>query len=225
MTDTFTATFPTAGTYPVAIKKFWYALVSSLVPWLNGFPMANITAGSLTGVSGPTEPVWPFWSTSFAPNYPTVTENGGQLTWENLGPVTDFVWSAGTSFSLPATTIIDPNGNTEAPYRTGVSGSKAPTFATGVNQLTLDNPNLTWINEGSAQAPPIGTVSMLLGGWKYCLSLVNTLHNTVSNSTDLSSATGNIFIGVRQRVMFPPAAGLPALSQSHPQSGLGWSYA
>ena len=85
-----------------------------------------------------------------------------------------------------------------------------------MNQLTLDNPNLTWINEGSAQAPPIGTVSTFLGGWKYCLSLVNTLDNTVSNSTDLSSATGN-FIGV-EGVTFPPAAGLPALSQIDPQA-------
>ena len=112
-TDTFTITFPTAGTYPVEIDyAYWYHSGQQFDVLVNGFPMANITAGSLTGVSGPTEPVWPSWSTSFAPNYPTVTENGGQLTWENLGPVTDFVWSAGTKFTLPATTIIDPNGNT-----------------------------------------------------------------------------------------------------------------
>jgi hypothetical protein len=216
-TDSFTVTFPTAGTYPFEIDyAYWYHSGQQFDILVNGYPMANITAGSLTGVSGATQPVWPSWSTSFAPNYPTVTENGGQLTWENLGPVTDFSWAANVNFTLPDTTIIDQNGNIEAPYRTGITGSKAPTFSTGLNALTLDNPNLIWINEGSAGSPPIGTVSTFLGGWKYTLSLVNTLDNTVSNSTELSAATGN-FIGA-EGVTLLPAQGLPALSQIDPQS-------
>jgi len=216
-TDTFTVTFQTAGTYPFEFDyAYWYHSGQQFNILVNGYPLANITSGSLTGTSGSVQPVWPSWTTQFAPNYPTVTENGGQLTWENLGPVTDFSWAASTRFTLPSTTIIDPNGNIEAPYRTGVSGSKTPVFSTGINVLTLDNPNLTWINQGTAGSAPIGTVSTFLGGWKYVISLVNTLDNTVSNSTDLSAATGN-FIGA-DGVTIPPAAGLPALSQIDPQA-------
>jgi hypothetical protein len=216
-TDTFTVTFNTAGVYPVEVDyAYWYHDGQQFNILVNGYPLANTTVGSLTGTSGPTQPVWPSWTTQFAPNYPTITENGGQLTWENLGPVTDFSWSASTNFTLPNTTIVDPAGNIEAPYRTGVSGSVAPTFLTGLNSLTLDNPNLIWINEGTAGAAPVGTVSTFNGGWKYCISLVNTLDNTVSNSTDLSVSTGN-FVGVKG-VTFAPAEGLPALSQIDPQA-------
>lgn len=200
--DTFTVNFPTAGTYPVELDySYWYHSGQTLQVQCNG----NIMAFG-TPESGSTEPVWPAWSTGYAPAYPSVQEASGQLTWNNIGPIADFTWIANTGFTLPDTTIIDPAGYTEAPYRTGATGATIPAFATGVNQLTTDNPNLIWINQGVASAPPEGSVSTFNGGWQYCIALVNTLDNTVSNATPLSQSTGN-FIGA-DGVTFPPGSGL-----------------
>jgi len=210
--DTFTVNFPTAGVYPIELDiDYWYHSGQVLNVLCNGFPLANGVPESGTNV-----PVWPSWSTSYAPKYPSVTETNGQLTWWNIGPVTDFVWTGGTNFTLANSSITDPNGNKETPYRSGVTGTTAPTFQTGLNQLTLDNPNLIWINDGAATSPPTGTVSTFNGGWKYAVALVNTLDNTVSNCTTLSAATGN-FIGVAG-VTLAPGAGLPSLDKIDPQS-------
>jgi hypothetical protein len=216
--DTFVLSFPAAGIYPFEFDYSYYTLPGQVFEVkVNGYDIVNVTGGSLlTGTSGTTTPIWPSWGTASAPNYPSVTEQGGQITWENLGPATDFVWQPSIGFTLPGTTIIDPNGNIEAPYRTGVTGETAPKFATGVNSLTLDNPNLIWINEGTAGAAPKGTVSTYNGGWKYCIALVNTLDNTVSNATNPTTATGN-FVGV-EGITLAPAAGLPTLAQIDPQS-------
>lgn len=75
-----------------------------------------------------------------------------------------------------------------------MTGTKIPTFATGINQLTKDNPNLIWINQGPSAAPPSGSLSTFNGGWQYAVALVNTMTNTVSNAGPISAATGN-FIG------------------------------
>jgi hypothetical protein len=201
-TDTFTVNCPTAGTYPVEFDyAFWYHSGQTFNVQCNG---NNIAFG--TPESGTTAPIWPGWTTSYAPNYPSVTEAAGQLQWNNLGPVADFTWAAKTGFTLPGTTIIDPAGNTEGPYRSGATGTKQPTFATGLNQLTTDNPNLIWINQGVASAPPVGSVSTYNGGWKYCIALVDTLDNTVSNASELTPSTGN-FIGATG-VSFAPGSGL-----------------
>lgn len=205
--DTITVNFPTAGTYPLEIDySYWYIFEGG--PFLevkcNNFPIANGAA-----MSGTNAPVWPGWSTQYAPNYPSVTETNGQLTWFNIGPTSDFTWSANTGFTLPDSTIIDPNGNTETPYRSGVTGGTAPAFASGVNQLTLDNPNLIWMNIGKSAVPPSGTVSTYNGGWKYAIALVNSLDNTVSNCTPLSASTGN-FVGV-SGITLAPGEGLPSV--------------
>lgn len=211
-TDTLTVSFATAGVYAIEIDfSYWYHSGLQMVMTCNGFPIANGAPES-----GTNPPAWPAWSTSYAPGYPTVTETNGQFTWINLGPATDFVWVPETNFTLPNTPIIDPNGFTEYPYRTGVSGTTAPSFQTGLNQLTLDNPNLIWINKGTASAAPTGTLSTFLGGWKYGVALVNTLDNTVSNMSSLSAATGN-FIGVNG-ISIPAGAGLPDLADIDPQS-------
>jgi hypothetical protein len=211
-TDTLTVNFPTAGVYPIEIDfAYWYHSGLQMIVTCNGFPIAN---GAPT--SGTNPPAWPVWSTSFAPSYPKVTETNGQFTWINLGPATDFSWLPETNFTLPNTPIIDPNGFTEYPYRTGVSGTTAPTFQTGLNQLTLDNPNLIWINKGTASVAPSGTLSTFNGGWEYGVALVNTLDNTVSNMSPLSAATGN-FIGVNG-ISIPAGAGLPPLADIDPQS-------
>jgi hypothetical protein len=201
-TDTFTVNIPTAGTIPFEFDySYWYHSGQTFSVQCNGQVIASGAAES-----GTTAPIWPAWGTSYAPNYPSVTEAAGQLQWNNIGPAADFAWVAKTGFTLPATTITDPAGNTEFPYRTGATGTVQPTFATGLSQLTLDNPNLIWINQGAASAPPVGSVSTYNGGWKYCLALVNTLDDTVSNATPLTPATGN-FIGA-SGVTFPAGSGL-----------------
>jgi hypothetical protein len=180
----------------------------------NGQQIVNLT--SQTDESGATQPVWPNWSTLYAPNYPTIKEAANQYAWQNLGPIADYVWQANTLFTTANTKIIDPSGNGEAPYRAGITGTTAPTFATGINQLTNDNPNLIWINTGAASAPLPGTVSTFNGGWQYAIALVNTIDETVSNCGQLTPATGN-FIGVTG-IGFAPGSGLPPLAQIDPQA-------
>lgn len=201
-TNNFVVNFPNAGTYNY---EFDYAY------WFHSGLQLNVTCnGNVipfgTPISGATEPVWPTFTTAFAPAYATVSESSGQFIWQNIGPAVDFTWNASVNVTLPDTTIIDPAGNTEGPFRTGVSGASAPTFATGLNQLTLDNPNLTWINQGPASAPPPGSVSTFNGGWIYTIALVNTLDQTISNAAPLSVPTGN-FIGA-SGVTIPAGSGL-----------------
>jgi hypothetical protein len=210
-TDTFSVTFPTAGTYPVEINyDYWYHSGQILNVLCNGNVLANGAA-----ISGATQPAWPGFSTAFAPNYATVTEAAGNLVWSNIGPTTDFNWVALKGYTLPNTIITDTNGYFEAPFRSGFTASTKPTFNTGIYNLTNDNPNLIWINEGLASSLPSGTISTFNGGWEYTIALVNTLDNTVSNAAPLSAATGN-FVGLSS-VNIPPGDGLPPLASIDPQ--------
>jgi len=201
--------FPTVGDYPYEIDWANWKDQSVMILTANGQQICPTP-----DMSGTTAPVWPAWTTSFAPNYPNIKEAAGQYVWNNLGPTTDYVWAANVNFTLPNTTITDPNNNTEAPYRTGVSGNTVPTFASGLNQLTNDNPNLIWINKGPASAPTPGTISAFLGGYQYAVALVNSATNTVSNSPQLSVATGN-FIGAAGVTI---TGGLPATASIDPQA-------
>lgn len=211
-TDTFVVNFPTAGSYSGEIDyDYWYHSGQVLKVLCNGQPLANGTP-----ISGATQPAWPGWTTSYAPAYATVTEAAGNLLWSNIGPTADFVWTANANFTLPNTIITDSNGYSEAPYRGGYSGTTQPTWSTGVNQLTNDNPNLIWINEGGGSNLPTGLLSTFNGGWKYCLALVNSLDNTYSNATSLSVSTGN-FTGLEE-ITIAPGDGLPPLSSIDPQS-------
>lgn len=210
--DTFSVTFPTAGQYPIEIDyDYWYHSGQQMVVLCNGQPLAN---GSL--VSGTTQPAWPGFSTSYAPNYATVSESAGNLVWSNIGPSTDFAWTASKAYTLPNTIITDTNGYYQAPFRSGLTSTTEPTFNTGSNSLTNDNPNLIWINEGLASSLPSGTISTFLGGWKYAIALVNTLDNTVSNCGPLSAATGN-FTGLAG-ITLTPGQGLPTLESIDPQA-------
>ena len=123
--------------------------------------------------------------------------------------MSDFTWTAGDSYTLPDTIIIDSNGYYEAPFRSGFTSTTTPTFNTGLNNLTNDNPNLIWINEGLAGSLPTGVVSTFNGGWKYAIALVNSLDDSYSNCASLSSATGN-FAGINS-IYFSPGEGLPPL--------------
>jgi hypothetical protein len=219
--DAYVVNVPVAGDYPVEIDY---------VQWENNQALAFYCQGQTpvpgTPETGTSQPIWPAWTTSFAaynpstktltfPNVsetnnsgPTGTGGSGPLSWNNIGPATDYVWHANTNFFTTANnTITDANNNTEAPYRAGVTGATAPVWATGISQLTLDNPNLTWINEGPASAPAVGTLSTYNGGWIYYLALVNSLTNTVSNEGPASVATGN-HIGFNSVLI---TGGLPAV--------------
>ena len=211
-TDNFVVNFPTAGSYPVELNyDYWYHSGQVLKVRCNGQPLANGTP-----TSGSTQPTWPGFTTSLAPLYATVTEASGNIVWSNIGPVSDFVWAASANFTLPNTIITDSNGFSEAPFRSGYSGTTQPTWGTGINQLTNDNPNLIWINEGGGSNLPTGLLSTFNGGWQYGISLVNSLDNTYSNTTPLSASTGN-FTGL-ESVTIPPGDGLPPLDSIDPQS-------
>lgn len=227
--DSYVVNFPTAGDYPFEIDFAKSANAGQfLALYCNG--QTPVPGAAETGT---TEPTWPAFSTAFAPNYATVSETNnagmgslsgetwnsggtgkGPLSWANLGPITDAVWQASTGYTLPDTTITDPNNNTEGPFRAGVSGTTTPTFATGLNQLTLDNPNLIWINLGPASAPAPGTISAFNGGYQYTVALVNTATDTVSNGSPLSPATGN-FIGAAGITI---TGGLPPTAEIDVQS-------
>jgi hypothetical protein len=209
-TDTFTVNFPTAGIYPFEFNyDYWYHSGQIFQVNCNGLPLANGTP-----ISGSTTPSWPGFSTAFAPNYATASD--GVLVWSNIGPSTDFAWAASKGFTLPNTIITDTNGYFEAPFRSGFTSSTKPTFNTGLNNLTNDNPNLIWINEGIASSLPSGTISTFNGGWQYAIALVNTLDNTVSNCGPLSQATGN-FISL-DSINLAPGDGLPPLDSIDPQA-------
>lgn len=226
--DQFVVNFPTAGQYNFELDYFQWKNEQTLEFQVQGFapiPIANAT--NLESMAS--QPLWPAWTVANAPAYPTVTAQGsytsafgiytptgGAMIWDNHGPAADFVWAALTNFTLPDSTIVDSNGNTQAPYRTGVTGTKAPVWNTGINQLTNDNPNLVWICEGPAQSAPAGTLSTFNGGWQYAIALVNTLDDTVSNVGPLSVSTGN-FVGVTA-ITFAAGSGLPIASKIDPQA-------
>jgi len=219
--ETLTVNCPTAGTY-----NFEWAFAQK-----DTFQVFTVTANGAQITPTPLEtgtsiPSFPGFSKAFAPNYANIVETqignpavpsvpgSKAYEWDNLGPVTDFAWRAKVAVTLANTTITDPNNNTEAPFEAGVSGTVTPTFATGLNQLTNDNPNLVWINKGPASAPTPGTISAFNGGFQYVVALVNTMTNTVSNASGFSVATGN-FIGASGITI---TGGLPATANIDPQS-------
>jgi hypothetical protein len=219
--ETLTVNCPTTGTYHFEFAYAQKDVFQVLAVTANG---AQITPTPLE--TGTTIPSFPAFSKAFAPNYASVTEtqlgNPGvpsvpgskAYTWSNIGPVTDFAWRAKVAVTLANTTITDSNNNTEAPFEAGVSGTVAPTWATGINQLTNDNPNLVWINKGPATAPAPGTISAFAGGFQYYVALVNTMTNTVSNASPANARTGN-FIGASGITV---TGGLPPTASIDPQA-------
>lgn len=153
--------------------------------------------------NNPPNPVWTDVLNSITPPI-----NGNQLKWYNLGPVTDFAWSANTPITAPSTIVIDTNSNEERSYETGVSGTTQPTWQTSLYATTADQIPLVWINEGSI--PPVpntpGKITATSAqGWKYWIALVNTLDNTVSNASPVSLGTGPVISG---NVYLAPGSGL-----------------
>ena len=83
------------------------------------FPTFTATGASYNSVTGRI-----VWGASVV----EVANAGQQYLWNNIGPVSDFIWQASTEYTLPGTTIIDTNANQEAAYETGISGKTAPTW-------------------------------------------------------------------------------------------------
>ena len=192
---------------------------------------ALATATGKSVVSLASAPSWPAWGVGSAPGYPSVTEQGtypgngfgtyaptgGYLVWNNHGPAADFVWKASQNFTGPDDVIIDTNNNQEGPYRTGYTGTTPPpTWSAALNALTLDAPNLTWINEGPQPSATDTTLLTVGTGWKYGVALVNTLDDTVSNMSQFSPSTGKF--SNAKYVQLPPGYGLPPIAQIDPQA-------
>lgn len=192
--DTFIINCPTAGDYPLEIDyNYRNGGNGTMCFYLNGnTPVPG--GGSSTRTTGPTTPLWPSFTNQFAPAYAQVSEASGQVVWANIGYVSDFAWRATTNFITPGNSIVDNAGYLEAPFESGATAVQAPTFVTNLNGITPDNPNLNWINQGKATAPAAGTLSAFNGGWSYCIALVNTLTDTVSNAGAVTTATGS-FLG------------------------------
>ena len=220
--NTYQVSFPSAGTYPVEIQYgVWYHSTGSYVapttsPTYTGptvsFYMVYqkpgggayyniIPEGIATSGSG-SAPAFPAWPTSIAalqavppPAYPSVTEDSGNYVWNNIGPTSQFQWTAATNYTTNVF-IIDPNGDEEVPYEPGISGTTEPTFSTTQYGLTADiatsgSTGLVWMNNGPEGITPAGEISTSQGGWSYTIALVNTLDDTVSNASPVSAFTGN----------------------------------
>jgi hypothetical protein len=226
--DSATWNFPQAGGYylEVAYAKWYHSggYLIMLCPGSSGNPTQNIAIG--INESGATAPTWPPFTTAGAGWDATnqvikwggkvteVSNSGQQYTWNNVGPTTDFVWTADTMYTLPLTGIIDTNGNEQVAYETGISGLIQPTWTnTTVGQiLAVTNSPLQFMNTGSVPGSTTqGTTITALSqqGWLYWIALVNTLDQTVSNLSPVSAETGPINKG---KITFPAGSGLDASS-------------
>lgn len=222
--DSATWNFPQAGNYAMELSYAkWYHSGGYMVFMCPGSG-ANTTQTLAVGrdISGATSPVWPAFTKTGA-TYDTVNQTiiwggkvvevsnaGQQYLWNNLGPISDYVWVAGKTYTLPGTTIIDSNSNQEAAYETGITGTNQPVWTNTTIGSIVSDPStpLSWINEGPVpQSATSGDTITALSqqGWLYWIALVNTLDQTVSNVSPVSLPTGPI---VKGQITFPPGSGL-----------------
>lgn len=222
--DVATWSFPQAGGYNVEIAfAKWYHSGGFMIfasPGSGSAPQQTLAIGR--SISGGTSPSFPPFTDSGAgwdsvnkvikwgAKITEVSTAGSQYTWNNVGPTSDFVWSAGIFYTLPGTGIIDTNGNEQVAYETGISGTVQPTWTnTTVGSIIhVTNPPLSFMNTGSIPAPPFGATTITATsqqGWLYWIALVNTLDQTVSNMSPVSLPTGPINKG---QIVFPAGSGL-----------------
>jgi hypothetical protein len=220
-TDSATWNFPAAGVYGLEIDfAKWYHSNGNMQFFCPGpNTQQNLPIGR--DISGATTPVFPTFTSVGAQFNPDnqqiiwgakVNDNlqSKVYTWNNIGPVTDFLWQASTAYTLPGTTIIDSNSNQEGAYETGVSGKTAPTWSTSAyTGITADsNPPLTYLNEGPVPAltETGNTITATSAqGWLYWIALVNTLDQSVSNLSPISLPTGPV---VKGQITIPAGSGL-----------------
>ena len=109
-------------------------------------------------------------------------------------------WSAGALIGA-ADAIVDQNNNIQFSTAGGTTGLVRPNFSQILGQSTYGDGSVTWICVWISALSPVN------GGYKYCVGLVNTLDQTVSNVSSLSLPTGN-FIG-STGYFIQSGAGLP----------------
>ena len=219
--DPYVVQFSAAGTYQFEFDFFQWENAQTFTVLMNGYPNTPVdVAGGASPLTMTVAPIFPASSTSPAPLYPNVTENitvtvnsgtvptGGNFVWNNHGPISSMAWAKSITFTLADSTIVDTNGDGEAPYLPGITGTTQPVWTSSLNQLTADGSTLEWINTGSAGAAPTGTITTYNGGWRYSIALVNTLDDTVSNIGLVSASTGN-FRG-SSGIKFAAGSGLPS---------------
>lgn len=213
--------FPAAGLYGLEIDYAkWYHSGGSMQFFCPGpASTQNIPVGR--DETGASLPVFPTFTATGA-QYNSTTEQivwGASVkdnstsqvyTWSNIGPVSDFAWSAGILFTLPGFQIVDTGGNQEAAYLTGISGTTAPVWSPVADTgITADNNlPLTYINEGPVPAlsETGNTITATsVQGYLYWIALVNTLDQTASNLSPVSLQTGTF---VKGQVSFAAGAGL-----------------
>lgn len=106
--------------------------------------------------------------------------------------------------------VLDTNGNVQyATSGTSGPGGTNPAWSTVLGGTTTDN-TITWT------LMYLNPVILSNGGWRYCVALVNSLDNTVSNACPLSKTIGNVQSAAN--VQIPAGAGIPPLAQIDPQS-------
>jgi hypothetical protein len=183
--DQFVINFPSAGTYnyEFCYTNWSTGQIFSIVQQ-STYDSHEINLYPSPDESAATAPTWPSFTTSLAPNY-AVVHDGSAYYWANLGPTTDFGWAANTSYTLQDY-CVDGNGNTQNPFRTGVSGSgSAPSFNAAFDGLTTDSTTLVWINAGKAQ----GAIT-LKSGRVYFVAYKNVITGNYSALSPASANTG-----------------------------------
>jgi len=220
-TDSATWSFPAAGEYGLEIDYAKWDKSNGSLQFFCPGPATTQNLPYGRSESGATVPVFPTFTTTGA-SYDSINDvivwgssvkdnsTSKVYTWNNIGPVSDFLWQASTAYTLPGTQIIDPNANQQAAYETGVSGTVAPVWSTASDTgITADtNPPLTYLNEGAVPAltnEGNTFTETSAQGALYWIALVNTLDQTVSNLSPVSLPTGPFVEG---QVTFAPGAGL-----------------
>jgi hypothetical protein len=196
---------PTTGSVEPSNTGGLNQTASVVTPGASGYTYVTATIGTLT-IDGSAvwanrgNPVenWGLSNINNAPMVPLPTATthigrGGQIP---------FYVADSTVYSV-GEFVIDTNNNIQKCTTAGTTGLAGPTFNTVLGQTTADG-SVVWTLEYT------GATSATNGGWRYCVALVNTLDNTVSNCSPLSLTVGN-FTGA-QGVFIPPGAGLPANS-------------
>jgi hypothetical protein len=187
--DQFVINFPSSGTYNYEFcYTNWQTRQIFSIVQQSTYDSAPLNIYPATDISAATAPSWPSWTDTLAPKYPSV-HDGAAYYWSNLGPSTDFAWTASTNYLSTNGYAVDESGNQENPYRSGVSGTAPPTFASGLNELTTDHTGgtLEWINVGKAQ----GNLT-LLSGRVYFVAYKNSTTGNYSALSPASTNTGPI---------------------------------
>jgi hypothetical protein len=165
----------------------------------------------------------PAWAVAPFPNAISwggyTREQSGIYYWQNIGPVSNYVNTAGVSYTISGTGIVY-NNSEFLPYTAGISGPTVPNTsfasATTAGQVVQDNGGtLYWMYIGAASSSSVSTAGTITAagpqGFIYGIALVNTLDNTVSNLGPTNEINGVGIEVIGGLIVFAPGAGLDTL--------------